>query len=633
MQWLNARRPWGLLLLAGLALYLAVLMGQGLRLVQHVQALRAIPGAALLGDPAVARRATGELRAAADAGHRLRVTAAPPLWLLGRLGWLPLVGPTLAALQPLADAGVAFLDAGAEVAPLVEAFAAQPPAQPSSARLAAAVTAPEVQARLGRAAEALARAQAARERIGAGHATLFNHLLERLDLLLPLARAATDAGPSLPWLLGTDHPRHYLLLAQNSDELRATGGFITSIGLLTIQSGRIAALDFKDSIEVDNWTVPHPNPPDPFRRYMGIDLWVTRDANWSPDFPTAARQVADLYYNDTGLRVDGVIAADLQTLVLLVEGAGPLRFPGSNRAVTGESVLPTIEELWMPPGGVAPPRDVRQWTPAQAEWWRRRKDFIPGLMRALIDRLQTRPDRVDAGRLLAAVSTALGEKHLQLSFEHPEAQAWARAQHWAGALDPVRPGDYLLVVESNMGYNKANRAVRRVASYQVTLEPPTATATLTMTYTHMLAGPPSCDQLVQYAGSYEAMAARCYRSYVRVYVPAGSALRAAEGIRDVEQWDEAGRTVFGGFLTVAPTTSRVVSFRYDLPQTVLVNGQYMFFAQKQAGTGDLPLYVEVRGGRVVQASPDQPAPIVGSQGELRYPLTLRADQRLWLAIP
>lgn len=630
---LKARRPWTFLLLVGLTLYLTPVVGQTLRLAGHLQALQTLPRASVLRDPQVAARAGSELRAAAAAAHGLRTVVAPPLWLIGHLGWLPVAGPTLAALPPLADMAVAFLDAGAEAAPLVEAFAAQPADRSGSARLAAVVTAPEVQAALVRADQAVARAQVAREQIGSGEVPLLDGALEQLDLLLPVARATTSVGPVLPWLLGTDQPRRYLLLAQNSDELRATGGFITSIGLLTMEAGRIVTLDFQDSIKIDNWSVPHPDPPAPFTRYMGIDLWVTRDANWSPDFPTAARQVADLYHNDTGIRVDGVIAIDLQALALLVEGVGPLHLPDLDRTVTGASVLPIVEELWMPPGGVAPPEDNSQWTREQAEWWRRRKDFIPELAQALIQHLQTRPDRVDSSRLLVALSTALDQKHIQLFFEHPEAQAWALAHHWAGAMDPVLPGDYLFIVESNMGYNKANRALRRAASYRVDLEPPGLSATLTLTYTHLLSGSLNCDQHIQYAGTYEAMAARCYRGYLRVYVPAGSTLREAEGVRDVEQWDEAGRTVFGGFLTVAPATSRIVTFRYDLPRTVIVNGQYMFFAQKQAGTADLPLYVEIRGGQALEESSDQPVPTIGARGELRYPLTLRADQRLRLAIP
>ncbi len=41
---------------------------------------------------------------------------------------------------------------------------------------------------------------------------------------------------------------------------------------------------------------------------MGIDLWVFRDSNWSPDFPTAARQAVALYRPGQPVSVDGVVA-------------------------------------------------------------------------------------------------------------------------------------------------------------------------------------------------------------------------------------------------------------------------------------------------------------------------------------
>ena len=77
--------------------------------------------------------------------------------------------------------------------------------------------------------------------------------------------------------LGADGPRTYLLLAQNNDELRATGGFISGAGHVTIDRGKITSLILKDSYAVDTWDQPHPEPPGPLRKYMATDLWVLRD--------------------------------------------------------------------------------------------------------------------------------------------------------------------------------------------------------------------------------------------------------------------------------------------------------------------------------------------------------------------
>ena len=49
---------------------------------------------------------------------------------------------------------------------------------------------------------------------------------------LDVVPGAVTLLPDLPNLLGFNRPQTYLLLAQNNDELRATGGFITAIGLV-----------------------------------------------------------------------------------------------------------------------------------------------------------------------------------------------------------------------------------------------------------------------------------------------------------------------------------------------------------------------------------------------------------------
>ena len=51
-------------------------------------------------------------------------------------------------------------------------------------------------------------------------------------------RDGLELAQALPSLLGADKPAEYLLLAQNPDELRATGGFIGAVGVLTLDQGR-----------------------------------------------------------------------------------------------------------------------------------------------------------------------------------------------------------------------------------------------------------------------------------------------------------------------------------------------------------------------------------------------------------
>ncbi|MCB0107011.1 MAG: DUF4012 domain-containing protein, partial [Caldilineaceae bacterium] len=71
--------------------------------------------------------------------------------------------------------------------------------------------------------------------------------LVAIEPLLPSLYLGTSLLPQLPELTGVHGPRTYLLVVQNSDELRATGGFISALGVITLEQGRLANLEFVDS--------------------------------------------------------------------------------------------------------------------------------------------------------------------------------------------------------------------------------------------------------------------------------------------------------------------------------------------------------------------------------------------------
>ncbi len=52
---------------------------------------------------------------------------------------------------------------------------------------------------------------------------------------------ALSVGLSLPGLLGasSEGPKTYLILIQNGDELRPTGGFITAVGKVVVWNGQV----------------------------------------------------------------------------------------------------------------------------------------------------------------------------------------------------------------------------------------------------------------------------------------------------------------------------------------------------------------------------------------------------------
>jgi len=113
-----------------------------------------------------------------------------------------------------------------------------------------------------------------------------------------------------------------------------------------------------------------------------------------------------------------------------------------------------------------------------------------------------------------------------------------------------------------------------------------------------------------------------YRTYTRIYVPAGSELISVTGnmandkILDpkrhpgtVDTADEFGRRSFGTFIAVEPGETRDLVFAYRLPETIASAAQagiYSLLVQKEPGIGAVPLTLSLDfGKRVARATPPE----------------------------
>ena len=543
-----------------------------------LEALAKSPSAEAL--PALRTRATAldeHLMAGQEA-------ARPFLAVLPALGWLPGVGPTVRQIPAL-------LTMAAETAGgMHEALDTLGPAfdllgRPVEGDLLANITGGLASAAPGLAAAdaRLARAQAAREGIHGPLNRAVAPLLVRFDRTLPLASAGLQLAQAAPDLLGANGPRSYLVLAQNSHELRATGGFISGAGVLQVDHGRIAGLKLTDSYAVDNLQQPHPDPPAALAAQMGMEILLLRDSNWSPDFAISAQVARAIYQQDQGTRTDGAIALDLEAVRLLVGALGPLQVPGVAGELTGDNVIQKMEEAWANPStgqGMAPV--------GSADWWTKRKDFMGPMVAAALAKLQTGAG-VNPAALGSALMDMLDGRHLQIALDDPGPARVMAGRNWDGALRPPKPGegDFLAVVDSNVGYNKANAAVKQQISYRVAPSGDELQATLTLTYTHTAQPLPpdqACVRIAQYGDSYEEMMRRCYWDYLRVYAPGGSELTSTEGLENVStETGERGTSVFAGNLTLRPGDEQVVTLRYRLP-AVLGGVPRRLIVRKQGGT-------------------------------------------------
>ena len=638
----------GRMLAIAILIALAAVCFKGWRLYSLAQALRTDVGelAAVAAKPNAAALASlgQQLATTRDDALALRAETAPFFPVTRRLGWIPVYGQDLAAAEPLLDLATSLSAAAADAFPaLAPAILERDRAEPLGVAIARQLTAAQPQ--LESARTSLARALESWQHIPVDRLSApLRDPLRRVEPWLVPAQEALDLALAAPELLGAHGRREYLLIAQNPDELRATGGLITGAGTLAFDAGRLTAFAIGDSAAVDDLAGgPYPDPPDPLLRYMGIQLWVFRDSNWSPDFPTSARAAMDLYKRGQKRAVAGAIAFDPTTVQLLLAALGPVSVQGIPEPITSSNVLPYM-------------RNVILYTHAgddqAAPWWLQRKAFMEPLARAMLAKIESDPTGLDLPALAQTLRRALDERHMLIYVQQPDAAAVFARNGWDGA---VRPGarDFLMVVDSNMGYNKINPNIHEEADYLVDLSDPGApSALLTIRHTHRLTGPVVCDQKQGFETiitihRYEEMMTGCYWDYLRVLIPGGSRLVAATAWPVPGEWllsgvgdDGKARLSAGAggtaevstFLVIPPGQQLQTVFRYRLPATVLTQDaqgwHYRLMLQKQAGIDSLPVTVSVALPPAATLISTSDTPTVGVDQRLSFSLMLTQDQQL-----
>jgi hypothetical protein len=165
-----------------------------------------------------------------------------------------------------------------------------------------------------------------------------------------------------------------------------------------------------------------------------------------------------------------------------------------------------------------------------------------------------------------------------------------------------------------LGYNKVNALTHTELTYAVDLSAAAPAARLTVSQANPAEGALPCKPGPDYGtGTYEDLMTRCYWSYLRLYTRPGTVLTGAATNPTPGAWlltgedepgtvvtatAEAGTQTFGTLVVVPFGATLFTSFDYTLaPGAVRTDGAdwvYDLRVQKQAGTGAVPLRLEIR---------------------------------------
>lgn len=419
-------------------------------------------------------------------------------------------------------------------------------------------------------------------------------LKEVLDLFKKASQYISESKPlleSMPYLLGVETDRNYLVLFQNDKELRATGGFLTAYSIMKVSNAKFEPVSSDDIYNLDAKYKPVLPAPDaiadlikgPYVLSKNIRL---RDINYNPDFKLSM----DLFTEEStkvGLgEIDGIIAVDTGLLVNLLDVLGEIGVPGFGNFSTKiepkcncPQVIYELESfadvegpiIWDPITGkiiLSPPNMDN------------RKKIIGPLMNSILANAFGQP-KEKIPSLIDAIFKSVMEKHVLFYLYDEKAQAAVEGFGIAGRIEEFN-GDYLHISDSNLGGRKSNLYVTQEVDQEIEVtKDGTIEKTVTITYKN--------------PEKYDGWLNSVLPNWVRVYVPKGSTLIAVEGLeKEYDPYEEIGKTVFSGYFSLRPEGVSKVTFKYSLPFKNLK--ELDMFIQKQPGT-DAPLYV-LRSGKI-----------------------------------
>jgi hypothetical protein len=421
-----------------------------------------------------------------------------------------------------------------------------------------------------------------------GKTLLQERILGLKEQFVGLASLFVDAKPllkKLPEILGKNQEKTYLLLFQNDKELRATGGFLTAYAVFKIKDGKITIDRSADIYSLDNSISVHPPAPKEILAYhKDVSRFYIRDSNLSPDFPTSVKLFNSLYEKSSEkVKYDGIIALDSKILVDMLNifgdtEAGGVRFSAKiDKRCDCPQVLYQLFDMVDRPVNY-----VKE----------NRKGILGELMYALFYKAIGFSPSKYWGTLAQTMFKNLQEKHILLYFTDEDLQKAISKLNFSGEIREYE-GDYLAVNNVNFAGAKSNLFVSMSLSSKTKGKEKEVTVSYRNPYPHS-----DCN-LERGGLCLNAI----LRNWIRVYVPKGSKLISFEGsIKPVKTYDELGKTVFEGFLTVSPQGAAKVVIKYTLPAGIATRP---YLIQKQPGTYDNKLTVEIDGKKVFNGILDQ----------------------------
>lgn len=384
----------------------------------------------------------------------------------------------------------------------------------------------------------------------------------------------------IPEFTGREGEKIYFFLLQNNREIRATGGFLGSYAKIKFKNGGLVDISFQDIYVPDGQLQGHVDPPAPIQEAFKQGFWRLRDANWDPNFPETAKVITWFFKEGGEDKVDGIIALNFLTIQKIINIIGEIPLDDYNLRVNSENLYQILQS-----------QSQDDFFPGSTQ----KRDIITSLGKRLVFKLKT----LGTKGLIKVATTLykdLEEKQIYLYFKSSGLESIAKQMNWNGAMPrlPVSSAnylnDYLYLVESNLGVNKANCCLSRRVNLQVDFSAISKIEQkLTIIYQNLSFLE---ENRVKFWGGD-------YQNYLRVYFPVSAEIEEVKvGGKKLppaalyfEKKESLGLRGVGFFVKVESGSEKEIVFRFSRKIEKPIEEEkyyYRLLVQKQPGIVSYP---------------------------------------------
>lgn len=357
-----------------------------------------------------------------------------------------------------------------------------------------------------------------------------------------------------------------LILIQDSNELRSTGGFLTEIIILGFNNATLVDKQVFHVSDLDSRVYGRKESTQDIKDLLGEEKLFLHDSNWQANFIESSQEVQWFIEQATGFKIDLTIAINSKTIHEIIATLGEIKLE-EGLIINSENYLKELEKLVI--------SDYKTSSNQKITWQ---------LTNSLLDSL-LKLSQVQLSTFNEVLINQLNQREILFQSNNQSLQQAIEANSWSGTrAELICPAefkqencllDFIFQVETNVGVNKINSHIRETIEHNLGISKKFVRHKRKMIFENL------AISNIWPLGTY--------RNYLRFYLNKEASLEKIE-LNDVKidlnrikivdtEW---GKEV--SLLVEIPHQSKIdLTITYLVPNQATPPFSYVFFDQKQAG--------------------------------------------------